>query len=244
VEAALISGKWERLDRYLDMCSKENIGDFNIGIGMALRALRKGNREIFQKTIDELRHKVANSLSVNAVSSLQSCHDALLQLHALAEVEVIVNSGVENAGDYGGVTQNLDRRLDVMGVYISENQYLLGLRRAAMELSSSFTESDIAACWLKSARLAQKNNCAGQAYHHVLRAAQLGDKSATIEHARLLWKDGHHSKAIHMLKGAIAANAFVAHDTHNPDIDSITIPQTRERYQNTLTAKVTIIPLY
>lgn len=107
-----------------------------------------------------------------------------------------------------------------------------------MELSSSFTESDIASSWLTSARLAQKNNCTGQAYHHVLRAAQLKDKSATIEHARLLWKGGHHSKAIQMLKGAIAANAFVAHDTHTPNIDSVTVAPTRDHYQNMLTAKV------
>jgi len=44
----------------------------------------------------------------------------------------------------------------------------------------------------------------------MLHAARLKDKSATVEHARLLWKDGHHRKAIQTLKGAIAANEFAA----------------------------------
>lgn len=42
----------------------------------------------------------------------------------------------------------------------------------------------------------------------MLHAARLKDKSATVEHARLLWKDGHHRKAIQTLKGAITANEF------------------------------------
>ena len=45
----------------------------------------------------------------------------------------------------------------------------------------------------------------------MLHASQLGDNSATIEHSRLLWKEGHHRKAIQSLKGAIAANAFRSH---------------------------------
>lgn len=40
----------------------------------------------------------------------------------------------------------------------------------------------------------------------MLHAARLQDRSATIEHARLLWKDGHHRKAIQTLEGAISAN--------------------------------------
>lgn len=45
-----------------------------------------------------------------------------------------------------------------------------------------------------------------------MHAARLKARSATIEHSRLLWRDGNHRKAIQTLKGAIAANAFVSHD--------------------------------
>lgn len=46
-------------------------------------------------------------------------------------------------------------------------------------------------------------------FNAVLHALQLGDGSAAIENARLLWRDGHHRKAIQILEGAIANNSFI-----------------------------------
>lgn len=48
-----------------------------------------------------------------------------------------------------------------------------------------------------------------QSFNAVLRAEQLGDGSATIENARLLYKDGHHRKAIQALQLAIDKNSFI-----------------------------------
>jgi serine/threonine-protein kinase ATR len=135
VEASIMTGKWSKLDQYLQMCSQENTGDFNVGIGSCLNALRHGDKIAFQDILDRLRQTTAKTLTVNSVTSLQSCHDSLLQLHALAEVEAIANAGLEGHPSRSRILDVLDRRLDVLGVYIPEKQYLLGLRRAAMELS-------------------------------------------------------------------------------------------------------------
>jgi serine/threonine-protein kinase ATR len=116
------------------MCSKQNIGDFNVGIGSALNALRHGRVDVFKGIIDDLRNSLAKSLTANSVASLQSCYDNLLHLHALAEVEAIAYSGSEKSHDNSATLEVLDRRLDVLGGYLSEKQYILGLRRAAMEL--------------------------------------------------------------------------------------------------------------
>lgn len=67
----------------------------------------------------------------------------------------------------------------------------------------------------------------------MLHAARLKDSSATIEHARLLWKDGHHRKAIQTLEGAIAANEFAA-DTLSSGDDELNPNQ----HQNMLAARV------
>lgn len=72
-------------------------------------------------------------MTSNSTLSLQSCHDELLQLHALSEIEVIV--GADEQTSKAKLMDTLDHRLDLLGVYISEKQYLLGLRRAAMALS-------------------------------------------------------------------------------------------------------------
>lgn len=109
---------------------------------------------------------------------------------------------------------------------------------------AGFLDSDIAAVWLTGARLSRKGNFTSQAYHSVLRAAQLKDNSATIEHARLLWKDGHHRKAIQTLKGAIAANAFVSYDYGPLDAQSTSLTSNRERHQNMLAARVYQFPGY
>lgn len=101
--------------------------------------------------------------------------------------------------------------------------------------SGNFTDSDIAATWLTSARLLRKGNFITQAYHSMLHAARLKDSSATIEHARLLWKDSHHRKAIQTLEGAIAANEFAA-DMHPPGINES--DHNPNQHQNMLAARV------
>jgi serine/threonine-protein kinase ATR len=105
------------------------------------------------------------------------------------------------------------------------------------ESSGNFAVSDIAAAWLASTRLLRKGNFTNQAYQSMLHAARLKDRSATIEHARLLWKDGHHRKAIQTLEGAIAANEF-ASDTVPMDSNSGSAASHREKHQNLLAARV------
>lgn len=46
----------------------------------------------------------------------------------------------------------------------------------------------------------------------MLHASQLGDGSATIENARLLWKEGHHRKAIQILENAIQTDSFIGYN--------------------------------
>ena len=134
MEASWITGKWEKLDNYLCLCKEQNTGDFNVGVGRALSALRKGDRAIFGDNIRDLRLDVAKSLTISSVSSLQSCHDSVLRLHALEEMELLSGTG-DRGSTYSDVQGSLARRLDVLGGCLPDKQYLLGLRRALMELS-------------------------------------------------------------------------------------------------------------
>lgn len=68
---------------------------------------------------------------------------------------------------------------------------------------------DISSLWLTSARLARKSDSLTQSFSAVLHASRLGDDAATIENAKLLWRDKHHRKAIQMLQGAIERNKFM-----------------------------------
>jgi serine/threonine-protein kinase ATR len=61
---------------------------------------------------------------------------------------------------------------------------------------------------LTTARLARKAEFMSTAFSSVLHAAQLGDDASKIEYSKLLWKEGHHRKAIQNLQGALKSNAF------------------------------------
>jgi len=99
---------------------------------------------------------------------------------------------------------------------------------------------DVASAWLTSAKLARKGNFTHQAFNAVLHASQLKDESATIEHARLLWREGSHRKAIQSLEGAIAANAFRSHD-YTAAAETATNNPTKSKQQNMLKAKAHLL---
>jgi serine/threonine-protein kinase ATR len=50
------------------------------------------------------------------------------------------------------------------------------------------------------------------AFNSVIHAERLGDSASKIEYSKLLWKEGHHRKAIQNLRGAIESNAFQVED--------------------------------
>ncbi|GAT25415.1 UVSB [Aspergillus luchuensis] len=228
VEATWITSNWGKLNEYLQQLSRLGRGEFNIEIGLALNAFRQGKYTEFWEHIEALRLSVAKSLTANSVVSLQSCHDSILKLHTLHEVESIARAKFEDSESNDSRTKLpdiLDRRLDILGGYISDKQYLLGLRRATMELT---------------ARLSRKGNFTNQAYQSMLHAARLNDRSATIEHARLLWKDGHHRKAIQTLEGAITANEFSSETATSQERTSSLIANNGE-HQNMLLARAHLL---
>lgn len=255
-EASWATGRWPALSKYTSMAPKGMSENFNVRVGHSLLALHAKDGELFQETIKATRKQIANSLSVAATASISDCHDNMLKLHVLTELEMVagINPGAEV--DRPRVLANLNTRLEMIGAYLNDKQYLLGIRRAAMQLSRSvlrtrknknlliihspsFTQGDVAEAWLTSARLARKGNAMHQSFNAVLHASQLKDESATIEHARLLWKEGHHRKAIQNLQGAIESNAFISHNrdadmTTNTGMDSVD-------QQNFLTARAHLL---
>ncbi|OAX81796.1 hypothetical protein ACJ72_03863 [Emergomyces africanus] len=241
IEASWLTGRWNKLDNYVGMASDQAIGDFNVAIGSALGALRHGKLGRFKDIIAKLRLNVAKGFTSNSVASFQASHDSVLKLHALTEIELLASHAPKTREDRIALFEILDRRLDILGGCIADKQYLLGLRRATMELASSYDSSDVASIWLRVARLARKANCTEQAFNAVLHAHELDDTSATIEHARLLWKEGHHRKAIQTLEGAIAANAFTAHDYAPSEDTFISIAPDRQQKQNMLTARAHLL---
>ncbi|KAF2828831.1 hypothetical protein CC86DRAFT_319926 [Ophiobolus disseminans] len=234
-EAAWSSGKWEQLEKTLGSSPTTTNAflHFNVGVGRALLALRRNNGDEFKSTVASLREAVAAGLSPSTTSSIQACHDHLVKLHALYEMEAISGMTPTRSPDREVILENLDRRLDLIGAYTSDKQYLLGLRRATMSLSRiDFTNLDIAAAWLTTGRLARKGDFITTAYNSVMHADRLGDTASKIEYSKLLWKEGHHRKATQILRGAIESNIFQQEDTVPINVSVTTAGEGNSEHNN------------
>ena len=102
----------------------------------------------------------------------------------------------------------------------------------------TFGELDISGLWLSTARLARKTSSLNQSFNAVLHASMLGDDAATIENAKLLWRDNQHRKAIQMLQGAIESNKFMTQP--GPTIAS-SAPTKLNSHQKLLTARAQLL---
>jgi len=137
-EAAWSASKWERLEMTLSSSPSPQANsflDFNVGVGRALLALRRKDVAGFKTTIASLRETLAAGLSPSTTASIKACHDHLVKLHALYEMQAISGMSSTRLLSRETILENLDRRLDLIGAYTSDKQYLLGLRRATMTLS-------------------------------------------------------------------------------------------------------------
>ncbi|KAM0134783.1 hypothetical protein ACHAP3_005339 [Botrytis cinerea] len=241
-EASWATGRWAALQKYTSIAGRDLEEDFNVSIGKALLALHEKETTRFVSTIEDLREQITCSLSRATTSSIGSCHDPMLKLHVLTELEMIAGVDYTEPIPKEELLESLDRRLETIGGYLNDKQYLLGIRRAAMQLSSlEFTKGDLASAWLTSARLARKGNAIHQSFNAVLHASQLGDDSAKIEHARLLWKEDQHRKAIQSLQGAIDSNAFMSHNEINKASLGSVDNTHRKQQQNLLEARAHLL---
>lgn len=135
-EASWVAGKWATFERCLGGTIEPFSGDFNVNLGQALLALHKEEYDQFTAVVRRLRAGIARGLSGPNTASLQACHENLLRLHVLSEVEAI--SGVlPTPMDHKTVLDTLDRRLTILGPFLQDKQYILGVRRATMKLSKS-----------------------------------------------------------------------------------------------------------
>ncbi len=135
VEASWATSRWQTLEKYLRLYNAGDASEvFNVGIGHALLSLKEGDVDKFKDHVKMLRDKVAGSMSYATTSSLRACHDLMLRCHVLSDLEMIVDEAQQSREDHQPLLKALERRLAVLGAYVGDKQYLLGVRRAVMEL--------------------------------------------------------------------------------------------------------------
>ncbi|KAI4730691.1 hypothetical protein E4T49_01590 [Aureobasidium sp. EXF-10728] len=241
-EACWTTERFDTLKESLAGLSAETQTDFNVGVARVLLAMQEKDQDEVSIRVNKLRNIVVKGITSVSGSSLQACHDVLLKLHIVYEIGALSGAiDVPAAQDTAAtsILAVMDKRLAVIGSYISDKQYLLGIRRAVMRLSSvDFSSVSIGSSWLMTARLARKTNVSAVAHNAILNAFSCGDDAAKIEHARLLWKDDQHRQAIQSLEGAIASNTFATYDQRMVDTSN---PEEAQQKQNMLSARAHLL---
>ncbi len=235
VEAAWCTFRWDELSLVLASIHPE---DFSSHLGQILLTISQNDHSKAQKLMDDLYKSTAAEFTPNAITSLQNCHDTLLRLQAIEDVRIICRWSPSD--DSTSYINTLEKRLDVLGSNVHDKQYLLGIRRAVIHLRSVSKDPELAKAWLTSARLARKARAPNRAFDAVLKASILGEKSAALEEAKLIWQDGQHRKAIQALENAIESRAFVAHDYVTED-GSVTMTTEQQNNQNQIMAKAYLL---
>ena len=133
-EASWVTGKWDKLEDYVRR-SPAAAADFNVGVGHLLLALNNSEAKLFLQKLNRLRMATAQGLSLTNTASLQECHELMLRFHVLAEIEAISGTSSVDAVEKPDLFSPLNQRLEVLGPFVTDKQYILGLRRATMQLS-------------------------------------------------------------------------------------------------------------
>ncbi|KAF2097301.1 hypothetical protein NA57DRAFT_41563 [Rhizodiscina lignyota] len=248
-EAAWTMGQWDTLQDLMSSKPDSVPKGFSIGVASWLLALRqrKDEKEL-TRILSGLREDVVCSFSSTNTASLKVCSGRLFELHVLYELEKIAGPIGSDAKPNDKIVDILDTRLGMLGPFTANKQYLLAARfldRSRLLIltfsSVAFTDKQLAAAWLKSARLARKENLINVAYDAIHHASKLDADSAMVEQCRLLWKDGNHKKAIQSLQGAIADNAFHSFDTVSTTELSMFSEDQQQKYENALLAKAQLL---
>ena len=234
-EAAWATCRWNDLSKLVSVSPND---DFSSSVARSLLHAQKNDNHEASILLEDLYKSTALELTPTAIISLENSHDTLRRLHTIEDVRLLLTTDKEHKSE---AMSALRKRLDILGSNVRDKQYLLTLWRAAMRVKSQvFDDADVASTWLISARLARKARASTQAFDAVLAATTLGDKSASIEEAKLIWQDGHHRKAIQTLEGAISSGAFIAHNYVAED-GPVTLTTEQQNYQNELTGKAYLL---
>lgn len=211
-EACWMTGTLRALEPRLQLDTKIVNPDFNVGVGRLLLHASNQKESSFELELHALRKSITDGLSLAGTDSLQACHNEMFKLHVLYELETLMSATADQVPQ---LLRTLDKRLNVVGSYVQDKQYLLGVRRAVMALRGEevFSRSRYGGLWLTTARLARQAKNTSCAHNAVLNASDCGDYGAKLEEARLLWHEGHQRQAIQSLEAALDNNIFDAADT-------------------------------
>lgn len=113
---------------------KPSTSHFKVAVGSILAQIDECRVDDAHQTMEELRSSIAKSLTAANASSLEACHNQMLQLHILYEVERLMewqNTHVQEV-ERSRMSSILEKRLEVLGSFTADKQTILAIRRLVL----------------------------------------------------------------------------------------------------------------
>lgn len=234
IESAWATAQFQTMSRFINLEESE---DFNVQLGRHILDLRSENSRQLVGEPSDLWLSSARDLSYNSTASISASCDTMLRMHVSEDLRLMADASADTKHR---VLEVIAKRLDILGTNLIAKHYVLGVQRAIMQLRKEvYADTDLAASWLTTAKLARKARATNQAFDAVLRAEALGDQSVAMEQAKLMWLEGRHRKAIKTLESAIESGAFNAH-AYLADKDSM-LSRSETQEQNNMAAKAYVL---
>lgn len=189
VEVSWLSSDWDKLQSWLTKGNKDDY--YETHIGNALMAVKGSDGNKLRECINKARQGVAKDISAINITSLAQCHDDLIKLHALTDLEDVV---IRKRGQ-----NSLDTRLQVVGSDYTARRHLLALQRSAIMLTTN-DKNMIAMSWLKTAQDSRAQGQNSMALQSSIKTCNYGNELGKVENARVLWEQGEQRKAPAMLE--------------------------------------------
>lgn len=139
VEASWSMNEFEIMRGFFDSDVDRGPESRNMNIARILYSLSIDEDDDAAKLILDARTEIARSMTDANTTSLQACHDSILHLHALHDIEsqyARYKLSDERIEDNDLDRQNLldENRLSIIGPNTSDKLFLLGIRRAVLQI--------------------------------------------------------------------------------------------------------------
>lgn len=135
IETAWLAGDFKKMGTLLRQISYDSNIDksFEVSIARALISLQHSDTEEFANRIEMARRVISETLGSSPISSLYQCHEVLVRLHGLTDLELIGDlTNDPERYDHSTMSAWFNRRLSHVGANYETKVYLLALRRSAI----------------------------------------------------------------------------------------------------------------
>lgn len=202
-ESAWMIGAWDDLQRITET---NELNSPSVMKARVLLAMHSGEHSQIATALSRARSVLGSPISASGTKGYRRSYDAVLDLHAIHELEMIYRTVSGNSTEAKALRMALSARLDLTLPNFRVRESVLSMRRVAFCLragSNASISKEIGRTWLTSAKIARTAKQWQTAYSATLQAQQGGAPFYFMESAKLLKATGEPLRALQELENSM-----------------------------------------